>query len=158
MADKKYTYADALALAEKEPEKALPQYENYALFCRKNISDVLWYQVDNLKSALQFMRDFSLCCDDRTIRDKRVKDKPWSEIHETFFTILNVNPKNSEGKEWSLKTIKSACDMIHGDSLKDFLEALDVTSNKDKSFSQVHEFLGALDSAFLEQGYIKKAS
>ena len=97
------------------------------------------------------MRDFSLCCDDRSVRDGRVKDKLWKDIYNTFFTILNVNPKNSDGKKWSLKTIKSACDMIHGDSLKDFLEALDVTSNKYKSFSQVHEFLEALNSAFLEQ-------
>ena len=162
MAEKtKFTYQDALDLAHKtaeEEKKALPWYQEQALGYRRYISDVLWDQINSMKDALQFMRDFSLCCDDRTVRDRRVKDMPWKDIHKTFFAILNVNPKNSDGKERSLKTVKLACDMIHWTNMQDFFTALDETSLKYQANSQVHEFLKAVESSFIEQWYIKKAS
>lgn len=148
-----------LARAMQEQEtKALPSYQEQALGYRRYISDVLWDQVNSMKDALQFMRDFSLCCDDRSVRDKRVKDMPWKDIHKTFFAILNVDPKNSDGKEWSLKTVKLACDMIHWTDMQDFFTALDETSLKYQSNSQVHEFLKAVESSFIEQWYLKKVS
>ena len=154
-------YQLGLDLAHKtaeEEQKALPWYQEQALGYRRYISDVLWDQINSMKDALQFMRDFSLCCDDRTVRDRRVKDMPWKDIHKTFFAILNVNPKNSDGKERSLKTVKLACDMIHWTNMQDFFTALDETSLKNQGNRQVHEFLKAVESSFIEQWYIKKAS
>lgn len=157
----KFTYQDALDLARKtaeEEQNVLPWYQQQALWYRRYISEVLLDEVNSMKDALQFMRDFSLCCDDRTVRDKRVKDMPWKDIYKTFFTILNVNPKNSAGKVWSLKTVKLACDMIHWTEMQDFFTALDETSLKYKANSQVHEFLEAVESSFVKQWYLKKAA
>ena len=154
-------YQLGLDLAHKtaeEEKKALPWYQEQALGYRRYISDVLWDQINSMKDALQFMRDFSLCCDDRTVRDKRVKDRPWKDIHKTFFAILNVDPEYSTGKEWPLKTVKAACDMIHGTTMQDFFTALDVTSKKNQTNKQVHEFLKAVESSFVEQWYLEKVS
>ena len=138
--------------------KEEPQVLHTPIETEKTLSEVLWWQVDSLKSALSFMRDFALCYDDRSERDKRVKNRTWKDIYNTFFTLLNVNPKDSAGKEWSLKTVKTACDMIHGEKLQDFLTAVDYTSLKDESNKKVHEFLKELETAFIKQWYIKKAS
>ena len=86
--------------------------QEQALGCKRYIADVLLDEVNSMKDALKFMRDFSFCCDDRSVRDRRVKDKPWKDIYNTFFTILNINPKTSAGKDRPLKTVKTACDMI----------------------------------------------
>lgn len=162
MAEKtKFTYQYALDLAHKtaeEEKKALPWYQEQALEYRLDLVDVLSAQVDSLKSALQFMRDFALCCDDRSIRDRRVKDMPWKDIYTTFFSILNLDQFDSEGKKWNLKTVKAACEMIHWTSAQDFFNALDVTSLKDKSSSKVHEFLEALHKSFIKHNYLRKAS
>ena len=162
MAEKtKFTYQDALDLAHKtaeEEKKALPWYQEQALEYKLDIVDVLSAQVVNLKSALQFMRDFALCCDDRSVRDRRVKNLPWKDIYTAFFSILNLSQVDSDGKKWNLKTVKAACEMIHWTSAQDFFNALDVTSLKDKSFLKVHEFLETLYKSFIKHNYLKKAS
>lgn len=156
----KFTYQDAVDLAHEtaEEQKGLPWYQKQALWYRRYLSEVLTDEVNSMKDALQFMRDFSLCCDDRTVRDRRVKDMLWKDVYKTFFTTLNVNPKNSAGKVWSLKTVKLACDMIHWTEMQDFFTALDETSLKYKANSQVHEFLKAVESGFVKQWYLKKAA
>lgn len=148
-------YQFGLNLAHKtaeEEQKALPQYQEQALGCKRYIADVLLDEVNSMKDALKFMRDFSFCCDDRSVRDRRVKDKPWKDIYNTFFTILNINPKTSAGKDRPLKTVKTACDMIRWTNMQDFFTALD------GSKGQVHEFLKEVESSFVEQWYLKKAS
>ena len=64
----------------------------------------------------------------------------------------DVNPKNSDGKKWSLKTVKTACDMVYWTNMQDFFTALD------ESHGQVHEFLKEVEASFVKEWYLKKAS
>lgn len=160
MAEKtKFTYQDALDLAHKtaeEQKKALPHYQDMALWYERDMADILWEQVDNMESALQFMRDFALYCDKRLARDKRMKKLLREEMYGSFCSILNIAPEDSTGKKWPLKIVMTACSMIHWTTSQDFFNALDTISTKDGFSPKCHEFLEAAYKWFKEKGYFWK--
>lgn len=160
MAEKtKFMYQDALDLAHKtaeEEQKTLPEYHDMALWVQREMVDILWEQVIDLESALQFMINFELKGDERSTRDKRWKKMLWEEMYGSFCSILNVSPEDSAGKKWPFNIVKTACGMIYWTTRQDFLTALDTISTKKGFPPKCHEFLEAVYKWFKERGYFWK--